>query len=96
VLSDCHSGVIGSRRSTDKGEAIKVALEIKCKRIAVLPPIGKQKHDPALDLTVIPASERGTPKGRSVASRNFMFTICCIARIAARRHQHLGASGLSG
>jgi hypothetical protein len=32
--------------------------------IAVLPPIGKQKHDPALDLTVIPASERGTPKGR--------------------------------
>jgi hypothetical protein len=30
----------------------------------VLPPIGKQKHYPALDLTVIHANERGTPKGR--------------------------------
>ena len=48
----------------DKGEVIKFALEIKFKRIAVLPPIGKQKHYPALDLTVIHASERGAPKGR--------------------------------
>jgi hypothetical protein len=48
----------------DKGETSKVALEIKFKRITVLPPIGKQKHYPALDLTVIHASERGTPKGR--------------------------------
>lgn len=48
----------------DKGEVIKVALEIKFKRISVLPPIGKQKHYPALNLTVIHASERSTPKGR--------------------------------
>lgn len=48
----------------DKGEMTKAALEIKFKRIAVLPPIGKQNRYPALDLTVIHASERGAPKGR--------------------------------
>jgi Transposase DNA-binding len=47
-----------------KGETIKVALEVKFKRITVLPPIGKQKLYPSLDLAVIHASERGTPKGR--------------------------------
>ena len=30
----------------------------------VCPPIGKQKQYPQLDLTVIHASERGTPRGR--------------------------------
>ncbi|BBB96466.1 MULTISPECIES: IS4 family transposase [Bradyrhizobium] len=48
----------------DKGETTKAALEIKFKRIAVLPPIGKQKRYPVLDLTIIHATERGTPKGR--------------------------------
>lgn len=48
----------------DKGETTKAALEIKFKWIAVLPPIGKQKRYPALDLTIIHATERGTPKGR--------------------------------
>jgi Transposase DNA-binding len=48
----------------DKGEATKAALEIKFKRIAVLPPIGKQKRYPALNLTIVHATERGTPKGR--------------------------------
>lgn len=48
----------------DEGETTKVALEIKFKRISVLPPIGKQKRYPSLDLTVIHASERGAPKGR--------------------------------
>jgi Transposase DNA-binding len=48
----------------DKGETTKAALEIKFKRIAVLPPIGKQKRYPALNLTIVHATERGTPKGR--------------------------------
>ena len=48
----------------DEGETTKVALEIKFKRITVLPPIGKQKRYPSLDMTVIHASERGAPKGR--------------------------------
>jgi hypothetical protein len=48
----------------DKGETSTATLEIKTKRIRVLPPIGKQKRYPALELTVIHASERGAPKGR--------------------------------
>ena len=49
---------------TDNGEIEKVVLEVRFKRITVLPPIGKQKRYPALDLTVIHATERGAPKGR--------------------------------
>jgi hypothetical protein len=48
----------------DGGEVANVALEIRFKRITVQPPIGKQKRYPALDLTVIHATERGAPKGR--------------------------------
>jgi Transposase DNA-binding len=39
-------------------------LEIKYKRIRLLPPIGKQKHYPALEVTVIHAYEQGKPKNR--------------------------------
>ena len=45
----------------DPGEAV---LEIRYRKIRVLPPIGKQKRYPALTLTVIHAAERGTPKNR--------------------------------
>lgn len=41
-----------------------VTLDIQYKRIHVCPPIGKQKRYPALDLTVIHASEIGVPSGR--------------------------------
>jgi Transposase DNA-binding/Transposase Tn5 dimerisation domain len=45
----------------DRSEAI---LEIRYRRIRVLPPIGKHKQYPELTLTVIHAQERGTPQGR--------------------------------
>ena len=48
----------------DAGEVVKVALEVRFKRIRVLPPIGKQKRYPSLDLTVIHAVEPNAPKGR--------------------------------
>jgi hypothetical protein len=48
----------------EKGDPISVTLEIRTKRVHVLPPIGKQNRYPALDLTVIHATERGVPKGR--------------------------------
>jgi len=53
----------------DKGEMTKAALEIKFKRIAILPPIGKQNRHPALDLTVIHASERGAPIREAIRRR---------------------------
>src|SRR5271165_5023489 len=47
-----------------KGEVSEAVLEIRYCRILVLPPIGKQKKCPPLILTVIHATERGTPRGR--------------------------------
>jgi hypothetical protein len=48
----------------DAGEVVDVLLDVRFKRIRVLPPIGKQKRYPALDLTVIHAFEPTAPKGR--------------------------------
>ena len=48
----------------DAGNVVKVALDVRFKRITVLPPIGKQKRYPSLDLTVIHAVETSVPKGR--------------------------------
>lgn len=47
-----------------KGDVSTAALEIRYRRIRVLPPIGKQKQYPELTMTVIHAQERGVPKGR--------------------------------
>lgn len=44
----------------DTGETTKAALEIKLKQIAVLPL--KQKRTPALDLTIIHATQHCMPK----------------------------------
>jgi hypothetical protein len=48
----------------DKGNRETAAVEIRYRRIRVLPPIGKQKRYPALDLTVIYAQEREEPQNR--------------------------------
>lgn len=47
-----------------KGEISEAVLEIRYRRIRVLPPIGKQKHYPELTLTVLHARERARPQGR--------------------------------
>lgn len=46
------------------GGPSEAILEIKYRRIRVLPPIGKHKQYPELLLTVIHAQERGTPRDR--------------------------------
>jgi hypothetical protein len=46
------------------GDPDEAIIEIRYRKIRVLPPIGKQKRYPALTLTVIHAEERGTPKNR--------------------------------
>ncbi|WP_316215157.1 IS4 family transposase [Bradyrhizobium sp. SZCCHNR2035] len=46
------------------GNADEAILDIRYRKIRVLPPIGKQKRYPALTLTVIHAEERVTPKNR--------------------------------
>lgn len=47
-----------------EGEAIHAVLEIRARRVHVLPPIGKQRRYPALDLTVLHVTERNPPRGR--------------------------------
>src|SRR5271169_303358 len=47
-----------------KGDRSEAILEIRYRRIRVLPPIGKQQRYPETTLHVIHAQERGTPKGR--------------------------------
>ena len=47
-----------------QGNCSQATLEIRYRRIRVLPPIGKQKRYPELTLTVIHAQELGTPKNR--------------------------------
>lgn len=47
-----------------KGRKSISTLDIKYKKIKVLPPVGKRKKYPELMLTVIYATERGTPKDR--------------------------------
>jgi len=47
-----------------KGDLSEAVLEIRYSRLVVRPPIGKQKNYPNLILTVIHATERGTPRGR--------------------------------
>lgn len=48
-----------------KGNLDSAAVEIRYRRIRVLPPIGKQKRYPALALTVLHAQEREEPEHRS-------------------------------
>ncbi len=46
------------------GDPDQAVLEIRYRKIRVLPPIGKQKRYQPLILTVIHAQEQGTPKNR--------------------------------
>jgi hypothetical protein len=47
-----------------KGRLSTAVLEIKYKRIRICPPIGKEKRYGNLELTIIHATERGTPTDR--------------------------------
>jgi hypothetical protein len=47
-----------------KSEVSEAVLELRYRRIRVLPPIGKQKLYPELALTVLHATERNAPQGR--------------------------------
>jgi hypothetical protein len=47
-----------------RGDLSTAVLEIRCRRLVVRPPIGKQKEYPELILTAIHALEKDTPPGR--------------------------------
>jgi hypothetical protein len=50
--------------TAEDGGISEAVLKLRYKRVHILPPIGKQKRYPALDLTVIHAREARKPRGR--------------------------------
>ncbi len=57
-------GLYGITIRDSKGQESQVALELRYRRIMVLPPLGKQRRYPVLHLTVIHAIERNAPAHR--------------------------------
>jgi hypothetical protein len=50
--------------TAEDGSVTQAVLKLRYKRVHILPPIGKQKRYPALDLTVLHAREARKPRGR--------------------------------
>ena len=67
----------------NKGHIETALLELRYRRIRVLPPIGKQKRYPALTLTVIYAKERGTPVDRPAIEWKLITDLPVTTRAAA-------------
>lgn len=59
AVQGLHDVLVEEGRKTTRA-----IVELRYRRIHVLPPIGKQKRYSAIDLTVIQARERGEPSGR--------------------------------
>jgi hypothetical protein len=66
-----------------KGRTGKALVELRYRRIRVLPPIGKQKRYPALTLTVIHATERGKPTDRPAIEWKLITDLPVVTRAAA-------------
>jgi len=64
----------------EKGNISEAVLELRYRRIRVLPPIGRQNHYPALSLTVIYAHERATPAGRKPIEWNLITDLAVSSR----------------
>lgn len=60
----CLKGVHRIEVRDDKGDISVAVLELRYRRMLVLPPVAKAKEYGPLELTVLHAEERGTPKGR--------------------------------
>jgi len=71
-----------------KGRMETAVVELRHRRIRVLPPIGKQKRYPALTLTVIHAKERGTPVDRPAIEWKLITDLPITTRAAAIEKLH--------
>jgi Transposase DNA-binding/Transposase Tn5 dimerisation domain len=71
-----------------RGEVSEATLELKFRRIRVLPPIGKQARYPELELTVLHATERGKPRGRKPIDWKLITDLPVTSRAAAIEKLH--------
>jgi hypothetical protein len=65
------------------GQLSKAMLELRFRRIEVLPPIGKQSRYPRLCLTVLHATERGRPANREPINWKLITDLPVTSRAAA-------------
>lgn len=54
------------------GRPTEAVLELRYRRVRLLPPVAKQKNYPSIEVTVIYAHERGTPKNRDRIEWNLL------------------------
>jgi hypothetical protein len=66
-----------------RGNTREAVLELKYRRIRVLPPIGKQKRYPPLELTVIHAQERDAPRSSEAIDRKLITDLRVSSRTEA-------------
>ena len=71
-----------------KGRIGTAFVELRYRRLHVLPPIGKQTRHPALDLTLIHARERGSPVGRPAIDWRLITDLPVSTRAAAVEKLH--------
>jgi hypothetical protein len=71
-----------------KGRIGIALVELRYRRIRVLPPVGKQKRYPALTLTVIHATERGRPTDRPAIEWKLVTDLPVATRAAAVEKLH--------
>lgn len=64
IAAEMAEVAVAGYHPVEIGDGTTACVALRYKRLHVLPPIGKQKRYPALDLTVVHAREEGTPEGR--------------------------------
>lgn len=74
-----HRVVVGGSKSRQE----TALVELRYRRIRVLPPVGKQRRYPALDLTVIHAKERTIPADRPAIEWKLITDLPVTTRAAA-------------
>jgi hypothetical protein len=81
-------GVHSVEVRNSKGHIETARLELRYRRINVLPPVGKQRRYPPLTLTVIHAKERGTPINRPTIEWKLITDLPVTTRAAAIEKLH--------
>lgn len=70
------------------GNVSEAVLELKFRRILVQPPLYKQRRYPALELTVLHATERGKPRGRDPIDWKLITNLSVTSRAEAIQKLH--------
>jgi len=71
-----------------KGNASQAVLELRYRRLHILPPAGKKMRYPELDLTVLHAQERGKPQGRDAVNWKLITDLPVTSRQQALEKLH--------